>query len=261
MKYILVLFLFGYTQILTAQSTSPYELNKKKETVFLGVGLGTYAIAGILELKTNPLSEADIFALDRATINSFDRNATFNFSSRAKKASDYFKYSSYALSSLLLLNKNIKTDAKTIVILYAEAFAITGGITGMTKRLALRPRPFNFNELVPLTDKQKNSARYSFFSGHASTTATNCIFAAKVFSDYFPKSKWKPWIWSVAILTPAATGYFRVRAGKHYPSDVITGTLVGGAIGFLVPHLHKKKDWKGFSITPTLSGFYCSKTF
>lgn len=261
MKYIFTTFLLAFTLFLFGQNNSPYELNKKKEAIYLGIGLGTYTAAAILETTVTPLSDTEIFALDRANINSFDRNATFNFSLKAKNATDYLKLSSYAFTSLLLVNKNVRKDAKNLVILYAETFALTGGITGMTKRLTLRPRPLVFNELAPLADKQKNSARYSFFSGHASRTTSNCIFAAKVFSDYFPESKWKGVVWSVAILTPTATSFFRVRSGKHYASDVITGSLIGGAIGFLVPHLHKKKDWKGFSFTPTFSGFYCSKTF
>ncbi|MEM9023429.1 MAG: phosphatase PAP2 family protein, partial [Bacteroidota bacterium] len=57
---------------------------------------------------------------------------------------------------------------------------------------------------------------------------------------------------------PATTGLMRVLAGKHFPTDVITGYAVGGAIGFLVPHLHRKRADKeatsdgGFSWTPSL---------
>jgi membrane-associated phospholipid phosphatase len=30
-----------------------------------------------------------------------------------------------------------------------------------------------------------------------------------------------------------------MRAGKHFPTDVLTGVLVGGAVGTLVPYLHR----------------------
>lgn len=46
----------------------------------------------------------------------------------------------------------------------------------------------------------------------------------------------------ITSLTLAAmTGYARVKAGKHYPTDVIAAAAVGFAIGYLIPTLHKKK--------------------
>ena len=30
----------------------------------------------------------------------------------------------------------------------------------------------------------------------------------------------------------------RIRAGKHFPTDVLTGAAVGAAVGSLLPHLH-----------------------
>jgi len=37
------------------------------------------------------------------------------------------------------------------------------------------------------------------------------------------------------------TGFLRVRAGEHFPTDVILGGLVGTASGILVPYFHKNK--------------------
>ena len=36
--------------------------------------------------------------------------------------------------------------------------------------------------------------------------------------------------------------YERVRAGQHFPTDVIMGALVGAGIGVLVPHLHRRRQ-------------------
>ena len=42
-------------------------------------------------------------------------------------------------------------------------------------------------------------------------------------------------------MIPAITGYLRVKAGKHYPTDTIAGYLLGATAGILIPQLHKKK--------------------
>jgi membrane-associated phospholipid phosphatase len=34
-------------------------------------------------------------------------------------------------------------------------------------------------------------------------------------------------------------GWLRVRGGRHFPTDVLAGLLVGGTVGWLVPHLHQ----------------------
>jgi membrane-associated phospholipid phosphatase len=33
-----------------------------------------------------------------------------------------------------------------------------------------------------------------------------------------------------------------VRAGAHFPTDVIAGSMLGAAIGVLVPHLHRHSE-------------------
>ena len=37
----------------------------------------------------------------------------------------------------------------------------------------------------------------------------------------------------------ALTAYGRVAAGRHFPSDLIVGGIVGAAIGHLVPRSHR----------------------
>ena len=38
------------------------------------------------------------------------------------------------------------------------------------------------------------------------------------------------------------TGFARVESGNHFPTDAITGLLIGGFSGFVVPYLHRKES-------------------
>ncbi len=233
---------------------SPYDFNGIEEAAYWGLGIGTISAGAILHKNTAILSESEINSLNRADINAFDRRATHNYSRTAAQFSDGFLYGSHLLGMFLLGHKKIRTDFKKIALLYGETIFITYGLTGLTKNLTKRKRPFVYNENVPIDEKFSKSASYSFFSGHVSVTATNCFFAAKVFSDYFPDSKLKPFVWSTAIIAPVITGYLRVKAGKHYPTDAMAGYTVGALVGLFVPHLHKIQKGKAIQVMPGVSG-------
>jgi membrane-associated phospholipid phosphatase len=78
-----------------------------------------------------------------------------------------------------------------------------------------------------------------------------------VLHDYFPERKWTKITWGAAAVVPAWTGYQRYKAGKHFPTDVIAGYLVGGACGILIPELHKSpKNRTSLTITPSFNGVF-----
>ncbi len=232
---------FLFYMMLSVNAQSPYSFDWKKETAIIGISGGLMATGYTIQSNINPLSEEDIAGLRRSNINQFDRSATYNYSSVARRGSDIGLASSYLLPFLFLADSKTRKDFKSIAILYGETMLASKGITNIIKRTARRTRPFVYNEEVPLSEKVKLRARYSFLSGHTSVTAANSFFIAKVFSDYFPDSDWKPYVWSAAIVLPAMTGYFRVKGGKHFPTDVISGYFVGAAIGYLIPHIHRNK--------------------
>ena len=124
-----------------------------------------------------------------------------------------------------------------ILGLETNIFVETG--TDLLKSSIKRTRPYAYNPNFPKEEKYKKNAQKSFISGHASLTAANTFFFAKVFSDYYPNSKWKPLVWTIAVTIPAWTGVERVLAGKHFPSDVISGYIFGAACGYFIPHMHK----------------------
>ena len=74
---------------------------------------------------------------------------------------------------------------------------------------------------------------------------------AKVFSDYHPElGNKKFWLYGAALIPPVVVGALRVKAMKHFPTDIMAGLTVGAAIGILVPQLHKIKKNKNLVFMP-----------
>ena len=230
-----------FSERATAQS-SPYEVNWEKERFFLAGGVGTLGMGVYLQSQTATFDPGQLETFNAEAINAFDLGAISNYSMTAHRRSDWLLYGSLTLPAFFLVDKHARADFGTIATLWGETVLLTSGITSLSKYAFRRPRPYVYNPNVSSEIKMTTAAQASFISGHTSVTAANTFFAAKVFSDYYPDSKWKPVVWTTAAVIPAVTGYLRVRAGKHYPTDVITGYAAGAAIGYLIPHLHKRKQ-------------------
>ena len=176
--------------------------------------------------------------MDANQIWKFDRWVTRQYNLKAKKSSDIVLYTSFALPLTLLADENARNDFGTVGLMSVQTLLLNSGLTNITKTTVKRPRPYLYNEDVALRLKLKKSDRYSFFSGHTSTTAAMSFLTAKMYSDYNPGDS-NTVIWGLAALIPAYTGMQRVRAGKHFLSDVLVGYIVGAGVGLLVPELHR----------------------
>lgn len=223
----------------TGKSQQVYHLSCKLDIPLGAAALGTLTPAFFLS-KTNRAPTLDeLPSLNRNDVWKFDRSATYRWSPRTATASDVLMYSSMAMPGLLFINKEVRQE-RYVSLLYVETMLLTAGVTNLVKELAHRYRPYVYNENVPDEKRTDKDAARSFFSGHTSLSASAMFFMATVYSDLNPDSRLKPLVWTSAAVLPAATGLLRYFAGKHYPTDIIVGYVVGGAIGFFVPYLHKK---------------------
>lgn len=238
---LVVIFCFLFV-VSDAQDLQTYQLNLKKEFTIGATCLMIGVADVVLSNKLKPLQDEDILKLDVNDLPSFDRSATRQNSIKAKKLSDVFEYGVFFVPAPLLFSDKARGEAKEIGAMYFEAFTFNVLSTQFIKYVVRRNRPFMYNEAIDISLKRTTNGRKSFYSGHVSHTATLSTFTAKVFADLYPESKWKTAIWTAAFAIPVTTGYLRYKAGKHFPSDNLTGLVVGSLIGYFVPELHKLKS-------------------
>jgi membrane-associated phospholipid phosphatase len=197
-----------------------------------------------------PQPTSRLLAIDRGVVNA-------NHDPNWAVVSDVAYGSSFAFAALDPVLTGVRYGAEAGIVdafIYGETIAITWSVTNVTKFAFRRPRPSAYreqqrlNELAasgedPPSITDTNSA-LSFFSGHASNTAAVAATATYLAFSRAPRTA-RPWITlAVGAAVTGIASFGRVRSGKHFPTDVIAGAMVGIGIGVLVPHVHRSEDAK-----------------
>ncbi|MDX2286031.1 MAG: phosphatase PAP2 family protein [Bacteroidia bacterium] len=228
----------------TAQQAPVYSLAPGRVLSATALGAGTFALGHYSASRVQPFTPAELAALDPARVPAWDRVATRYWSPRASKASDYLLLGAGLLPFSLLALPEARQEWKAVALITLNAGLLNDGVTHLVKSAARRPRPYAYQTgpLPGLAEAQASAdTRLSFFSGHTSFTATASFCAASMFDDLCPKSPARPWVWAGAAVVPAVAGFLRVRAGKHYPSDVVAGYAAGALIGWLTPRWYRRR--------------------
>jgi membrane-associated phospholipid phosphatase len=228
------------TQIAWAQI--PYRLSMRTDGVTYGANAALIGWNAYAATQHRGFSEFELATLGSPQAVGWDRVALNRWNEVAGQRSDYALFAAFGTAGLTALAHTQSDhrfgDAVVLGSMWFQTNLSTLMLTDAVKNSVRRNRPFVYNERAPLDARMEADARKSFFSGHASLTACNTFFAAKVWSDMHPDSRWTPVVWSAAALVPAYVAWQRVEAGKHYPSDVVVGAVVGAAVGYLIPTIH-----------------------
>ncbi|MEL6865900.1 MAG: phosphatase PAP2 family protein [Bacteroidota bacterium] len=218
-----------------------YQTSWLGDGITVGASLATLGFSRYINTKVTKVTAEEIARLNRDNIFAIDRPAAFNYRVRAQKHSDILLSSSFFLPLGMLIGNKSRDEFGAVGLMAFETLLINTVFTSLTKGTVKRIRPYVYNPDVPLNIKTTHSdARRSFFSGHTSTTACLSFLSAQLYADFYPNSDARTYIWSAAAVIPAATGFLRVRGGKHFFTDVLTGYAVGALVGIIVPRLHRR---------------------
>lgn len=123
------------------------------------------------------------------------------------------------------------------VMIMGESVMLDMAITHGIKKWVARRRPAFYYGRAGSTEfsDKPGEENVSFFSGDTSLPFAATASAATIgFMRGYPSA---PYVAVAGGVLSAAVAVMRVRADVHWPSDVITGALVGTAVGVAVPLL------------------------
>lgn len=235
----------------SAFAQSPYKTSWNQDGYILGGSAVAAITAYSIDERVSPLSLNEIEALNRNDVSSLDRAATYNWSEKVSTASDLTVGAIIVSPALFYFSEKMRKDYRTISIMYAETMMLSLALPSIAKAVTVRKRPFVYNPDAPGYDKLDKDAKRSFFSQHATFAFASATFLSSVYSRYYPDSKFIPYIWAGSLLTASLTGYLRFEAGMHFPTDILTGALVGGAVGYLIPKIHES-DMSTIGLQPSM---------
>ena len=231
--------------------TSPYHTRFVVDGP-ITLGLAGVNTVGLLLIRTKTgLSDQAALTIDKAKVPAFDRFSAGYYNENYRTVSDYLLAGSLVVApAALAFDPSIRGHAGQIGALYLQTLAATGAVFTMAAGTVYRQRPLTYAPEAPLTERTRQNATNSFFAGHTAITAATTFFAAKVFHDFHPDSRARPYVWAAAALVPAMVGYCRLEAGKHFLSDNLLGYAVGASLGIVVPQLHRTAARTGLSVLP-----------
>lgn len=219
--------------------------------VVLG-GTSIYLMPIIYSKPATPV--ASIEALSVNNVPGIDRWTAGWHNSELDKISYYPFYAVMPLPLILLADRDISADKGRIGLMYLEAFAFEGITYTSSVYFFDRYRPDVYNTSLPMDYRTEGNYRNSFFAGHVAVVALSTFFTSKVWNDYHPGSPLRWVFYGGSAAATLGMSYLRLRAGKHFTTDVMVGMADGVACGLLVPIAHKNKNMskQKWTISPTL---------
>lgn len=233
---------------------SPYQVGWLPDGLIVGLAGLTWAVPQPF-VRSLVSSQCPEKPCDRQDVPAIDRWALSRSSHAARTISDV------ALGAMLLLPVGLdafevrrsdgtwRAVGKDLVVM-GEAVVINGALNEVVKLAVRRPRPLSFQSSTDQAELGKADTYLSFYSGHTSTAFAAGMAYATTYSLRHPQSRSRYVVYGCAGLAGGTVGLLRVLGGKHFPTDVMTGALIGSAIGIVVPILHRRPQGMDVLVSP-----------
>lgn len=234
--------LLGQRAALAEKPRSPYTLRLEVELPVLA-GAATLWIAPSIANRGNQAPTCD--PCDPSGINALDREVIGLTSTGWDVTGDVLAVTLPALAGLGGL-LHVRRDGWRAwgedLLLVLEAMALSGALNQLVRHAVDRPRPFMYDAGARPELRDSPESFLSFYSGHTSTVFSG---AAAFTTSYFirrPEASSRWLVLAGAFASSSVMPLARVLSGEHFVTDVLTGAIVGTAIGVLVPVLHRRPD-------------------
>ena len=239
----LILSIHGKAQSVL-DSLSLYTVNKLTSSIIVGAGFTTNAIGLKILDDRSEVTASDLGNINKSDVPGFERwilNQNPNQFDNWHNQSDVVMKASLILPAIFLTNKKIRHQWLDYSLMYLKAQAFSANFYTLgVPQFYRKNRPLLYYEELPINKRTGVRLSNSFYSGHVSVTATSMFFMARVYKDLYPERNQIVPL-AIASLTTGYVAMGRMKAGKHFLTDVLTGAIVGGAIGYLTPYFHSKK--------------------
>lgn len=220
----------------TADDVIPgHEIDRPVNGAVIGGALGLSLGLSLIPIRTHrAMWQRELFGR-------VDHAVHASFSPRAAQISDATLAATVAAPLAYLVAGTIDDADGDRLMLYGEALAINLALFQGAKRLVQRPRPYLYSTLPGVADyaaREGDDAYQSFYSAHAATAFCAATAGAYLAGTTSVSRGVRNLAWGSGFAAAASVANLRVRAGKHFYSDVAIGAIVGIAIGYVVPALH-----------------------
>jgi membrane-associated phospholipid phosphatase len=217
--------------------------------VDLGITVAALALTATLELGAASLAPSSCRWCDRnpdgtSALNGFDsgirRSLRWSNRQSADMASNVFSFAlaplaGVGLGAFITWHDGRLDEFPADLLVVTEAAALALSLNSLSKYALARERP----DVHAMSEDERFDARssgdnLSFFSGHTTLAFALATSAGTVAS--MRKHRLAPVMWVAGLLLAGTSGYLRIAADRHYASDVLTGAVMGSAIGIGVPY-------------------------